>query len=247
MNQQRPEEFPGYEGPGRPAMLGGSPARILVVDDEPPIVELVRSYLVREGWTVDVATDGPTAVEKARTNPPDVIVLDLMLPGIDGIEVCRQIRTFSDAYVLMLTARSEEIDRIVGLSVGADDYLVKPFSPRELVARIKAVLRRPRSIARVSAPPGLEFDEARHVVRVDGLNVELTATEFGILAALARSAGVVMARATLLEQVWGSEFVSDDHLVDVHVGNLRRKLGDDPSAPRFIETVRALGYRLIEA
>jgi DNA-binding response OmpR family regulator len=228
-------------------MLGGSAARILVVDDEPPIVELVRSYLVREGWTVDVATDGPTAVEKARTNPPDVIVLDLMLPGIDGIEVCRQIRTFSDAYVLMLTARSEEIDRIVGLSVGADDYLVKPFSPRELVARIKAVLRRPRSIARPSTTPGLELDEARHIVRVDGMNVELTATEFGILAALARSAGVVLSRAALLEQVWGSEFTSDDHLVDVHVGNLRRKLGDDPSVPRFIETVRALGYRLVEA
>jgi len=228
-------------------MLGGSAARILVVDDEPPIVELVRSYLLREGWTVDVATDGPTAVEKARTNPPDVIVLDLMLPGIDGIEVCRQVRTFSDAYVLMLTARSEEVDRIVGLSVGADDYLVKPFSPRELVARIKAVLRRPRAIARPSTTPGLELDEARHIVRVDGMNVELTATEFGILAALARSAGVVLSRAALLEQVWGSEFTSDDHLVDVHVGNLRRKLGDDPSVPRFIETVRALGYRLVEA
>src|ERR1035437_1221460 len=187
MNQQRPEELPGYEGPGRPAMLGGSPARILVVDDEPPIVDLVRSYLLREGWTVDVATDGPAAVEKARTNPPDVIVLDLMLPGIDGIEVCRQIRTFADAYVLMLTARSEEIDRIVGLSVGADDYLVKPFSPRELVARIKAVLRRPRSIARAASPAaipaGLAIDEPRHEARVDGTEIELTATEFGILAA----------------------------------------------------------------
>jgi DNA-binding response OmpR family regulator len=228
-------------------MLGGSPAHILVVDDEPPIVELVRSYLVREGWTVDVAIDGPTAVERARTNPPDVIVLDLMLPGIDGIEVCRQVRTFSDAYVLMLTARSEEIDRIVGLSVGADDYLVKPFSPRELVARIKAVLRRPRAIARASTTPGLELDEARHTVKVDGLAVDLTATEFGILAALASAPGVVVSRATLLEQVWGAEFVSDEHLVDVHVANLRRKLGDDPAAPRFVETVRAVGYRLIEA
>lgn len=128
-------------------------ARILVVDDEPPIVDLVRGYLVREGWSVDVAVDGPTAVEQARSNLPDVIVLDLMLPGIDGLEVCRQVRTFSDAYVLMLTARSEEIDRIVGLSVGADDYLVKPFSPRELVARIKAVLRRPRAPIELPRPP----------------------------------------------------------------------------------------------
>jgi len=222
-----------------------SPARILVVDDEPPIVELVRGYLVREGWTVDVAVDGPTAIERARANPPDVIVLDLMLPGIDGIEVCRQVRTFSDAYVLMLTARSEEIDRIVGLSVGADDYLVKPFSPRELVARIKAVRRRPRTVSRVTPPAGLAIDEPRHDVRVDGVTVELTITEFGILAALARHPGVVLSRAALLDRVWGSEFVADEHLVDVHVANLRRKLGDDPSTPRFIETVRAVGYRLI--
>jgi len=222
-----------------------SPARILVVDDEPPIVELVRGYLSREGWSVDVAVDGPTAVERARSNTPDVIVLDLMLPGIDGIEVCRQVRTFSDAYVLMLTARSEEIDRIVGLSVGADDYLVKPFSPRELVARIKAVLRRPRTTNRVSAPAGLAIDEPRHDVRVDGVSVELTATEFGILAALARDPGVVLSRAALLDLVWGPEFVADEHLVDVHVANLRRKLGDDISAPRFIDTVRAVGYRLI--
>jgi DNA-binding response OmpR family regulator len=221
------------------------PPRILVVDDEPPIVELVRGYLAREGWSVDVAVDGPTAVERARSDAPDVIVLDLMLPGIDGIEVCRQVRTFSDAYILMLTARSEEIDRIVGLSVGADDYLVKPFSPRELVARIKAVLRRPRSTAPVAAPVGLAIDEPRRDVRVDGASVELTATEFGILAALARDPGVVLSRAALLDLVWGQEFIADDHLVDVHVANLRRKLGDDSSAPRFIETVRAVGYRMI--
>jgi|ERR1035437_689742 DNA-binding response OmpR family regulator len=223
--------------------------RILVVDDEPPIVELVRGYLLREGWTVDVAIDGPSAIEQARSNRPDVIVLDLMLPGIDGLEVCRQVRTFSDAYVLMLTARSEEIDRIVGLSVGADDYLVKPFSPRELVARIKAVLRRPRATNRAASPAaipaGLAIDEPRHEARVDGTEIELTATEFGILAALAREPGLVVSRSALLERVWGSEFVADEHLVDVHVANLRRKLGDEPSAPRFIETVRAVGYRLI--
>ncbi len=226
-------------------MPEASPTRILVVDDEPPIVELVRGYLTREGWTVDVAIDGPTAIERARSNPPDVIVLDLMLPGIDGLEVCRQVRTFSDAYVLMLTARSEEIDRIVGLSVGADDYLVKPFSPRELVARIKALLRRPRATVRISSPAGLEIDEPRHSVRVDGTSIELTATEFGILAALTRDPGLVISRTVLLDRVWGSDFVADDHLVDVHVANLRRKLGDDPSAPRFIETVRAVGYRLM--
>jgi DNA-binding response OmpR family regulator len=226
-------------------MPEASPTRILVVDDEPPIVELVRGYLTREGWTVDVAIDGPTAIERARSNPPDVIVLDLMLPGIDGLEVCRQVRAFSDAYVLMLTARSEEIDRIVGLSVGADDYLVKPFSPRELVARIKALLRRPRATVRISSPAGLEIDEPRHSVRVDGTSIELTATEFGILAALTRDPGLVVSRTALLDRVWGSEFVADDHLVDVHVANLRRKLGDDPTAPRFIETVRAVGYRLM--
>ncbi len=174
-----------------------------------------------------------------------------MLPGLDGVEVCRQVRTFSDAYVLMLTARSEEIDRIVGLSVGADDYLVKPFSPRELVARIKAMLRRPRatrvSAARAAAgAAGLEVDEARHEVRVDGEPVELTATEFAILAAFARDPGVVVSRSALLDRVWGREFVGDDHLVDVHVANLRRKLGDDPAAPRFVETVRAVGYRLLD-
>ena len=220
--------------------------RILVVDDEPPIVKLVRGYLERHGYEVLVAADGPSAIQSARAVGPDVIVLDLMLPGLDGIEVCRQVRTFSDAYILMLTARAEEVDRIVGLSVGADDYLVKPFSPRELVARVKALLRRPRTSVAATLPAGLEIDEARHQVRVDGTLVELTATEFGILAALARDPGVVVSRSALLDRVWGPAFVGDDHLVDVHVANLRRKLVDDPAAPRFVETVRAVGYRLRE-
>jgi DNA-binding response OmpR family regulator len=232
------------------------PTRILVVDDEPPIVELVTGYLEREGWTVDQALDGVAALAAARAADPDVVVLDVMLPGLDGIEVCRQLRAFSDAYVLMLTARGEEIDRIMGLTVGADDYLVKPFSPRELVARVRALLRRPRSTSggpsRESAgtartPDGLEIDEARRSVRVDGAPVELTALEFNLLAVLAREPGVVCARSMLLEQVWGIEYAADDHLLDVHVANLRRKLGDDPSAPRFIETVRGVGYRLREA
>jgi DNA-binding response OmpR family regulator len=224
--------------------------RILVVDDEPPIVDLVTGYLEREGWSVDSASDGVAAIEAVRRDNPDVVVLDVMLPGLDGIEVCRQLRTFSDAYVLMLTARSEEIDRIMGLTVGADDYLVKPFSPRELVARIKVLLRRPRSQAASSigaAPPGLEVDEGRRLVRVDDEQVDLTALEFDLLAALAREPGIVVPRQSLLARAWGPGYTADDHLVDVHIANLRRKLGDDPASPRFIETVRGVGYRLREA
>jgi DNA-binding response OmpR family regulator len=223
--------------------------RVLIVDDEPPIVELVRGYLGRESFEVEAATDGPAAIEAVRAWQPDVVVLDVMLPGLDGIEVCRRIRTFSDAYVIMLTARGEEIDRIVGLTVGADDYLVKPFSPRELVARVKALLRRSRRSVddRRAIPTGLELDVARRRVAVDGQPVELTALEFDLLAVLARDPGVVVARQTLLDRVWGSEFIADDHLVDVHVANLRRKLGDDPAHPRFVETVRGVGYRLHEA
>jgi len=227
-----------------------SPARILVVDDEAPIVELVTGYLVREGFSVDSAADGLAALEQVRQLRPDVVVLDVMLPELDGVEVCRRLRTFSDAYVIMLTARGEEIDRIMGLTVGADDYLVKPFSPRELVARVKALLRRPRSsaveVVAARGPDGLEIDEPRRSVRVDGVTVELTALEFDLLARLAREPGVVVDRAALLGQVWGDEFVADDHLVDVHVANLRRKLADDPARPRFIETVRGVGYRLRE-
>jgi DNA-binding response OmpR family regulator len=241
------------------------PYRILVVDDEPPIVDLVTGYLAREGWVVESAGDGIAALETVVRFDPDVIVLDVMLPGLDGIEVCRRLRTFSDAYVLMLTARGEEIDRIMGLTVGADDYLVKPFSPREVVARIKALLRRPRSGQAVpgapsgsdgsgtgssatgTAPAGLEIDEGRRLVRVDGALVDLTALEFNLLALLAREPGIVVSRQGLLDTLWGPEFVGDDHLVDVHIANVRRKLGDEPANPRFIETVRGVGYRLREA
>jgi DNA-binding response OmpR family regulator len=169
-----------------------------------------------------------------------------MLPGFDGLEACRQIRAFSDAYVLMLTARGEEIDRVVGLTVGADDYLVKPFSPRELVARVKALLRRSRTTGprQVPLPTGLAFDASRREVSVDGALVSLTTTEFDLLEILVDDPGVVVPRSRLLHRVWGSEFMADDHLVDVHIGNLRRKLGDDPAAPRFVETIRGVGYRL---
>lgn len=221
--------------------------RILVVDDEAPIRDLIRGYLEMEAYDVREAGDGPAALEVVREWDPDLIVLDVMLPGLDGIEVCRQVRAFSDAYVLMLTARGEEIDRIIGLTVGADDYLIKPFSPRELVARIKALLRRPRTAAaRAAAPPGLEIDEGRRTVRVDGRPVELTTLEFDLLATLGRDPGTVIRRATLLDRVWGAEFVADEHLVDVHIANLRRRLGDDAGQPRFIETVRGVGYRLRE-
>ena len=222
--------------------------RILVVDDEAPILELVRGYLERDGFVVATAADGPAGLEAVRATSPDVVILDVMLPGLDGIEVCRQLRTFSSAYVLMLTARGEEIDRIMGLTVGADDYLVKPFSPRELVARVKALLRRPRTAtaSAVAGPAGLEIDEARRVVRVDSTTIELTTLEFDLLAVLARDPGVVIRRQALLDRVWGVDFVADDHLVDVHIANLRRKLGDDPAQPRFVETVRGVGYRLRE-
>jgi DNA-binding response OmpR family regulator len=231
------------------------PHRILVVDDEPPIVELLTGYLEREGWLVRSAPDGPTGLEEVRAFEPDVVVLDVMLPGLDGVEVCRRLRAFSDAYVLMLTARGEEIDRIMGLTVGADDYLLKPFSPREVVARIKAMLRRPRAQGTAgtgaaparSTPAGLEIDEGRRLVRVDGTVVELTALEFNLLALLAREPGIVVARQTLLESLWGPAFVGDDHLVDVHIANLRRKLGDEPASPRFVETVRGVGYRVRES
>ena len=236
--------------------------RILVVDDEPPIVELLTGYLAREGYEVVSAGDGRSAVEAVREHAPDVVILDVMLPGLDGIEACRQIRAFSDAYVLMLTARGEELDRIVGLTVGADDYLVKPFSPREVVARVKALLRRPRTATGAApasaggtgasaagpgtAPAGLELDEGRRSVRVDGTLVDLTALEFNLLARLVREPGIVVPRPVILEAIWGPGYESDDHLVDVHIANLRRKLGDDPARPRFVETIRGVGYRLRE-
>lgn len=236
--------------------MSPDPVRVLLVDDEPPIVELLTVYLAREGYEVSSAGDGLAAVEAVRDGAPDVVILDVMLPGLDGLEACRRIRAFSDAYVLMLTARGEEMDRIVGLTVGADDYLVKPFSPREVVARVRALLRRPRAApgdrggagarGAASAPTGLEIDERRRTVRVHGAPVELTALEFNLLARIAREPGVVVARRAILESVWGPGYETDDHLVDVHIANLRRKLGDETARPRFVETVRGVGYRLRE-
>jgi DNA-binding response OmpR family regulator len=230
---------------------GPAPARLraLVVDDEEPLVRLVGSYLEHEGFEVLSAGDGERAVELAREGRPDVIVLDLMLPGIDGLEACRRIRGFSDAYIVMLTARAEEIDTIVGLSTGADDYVTKPFSPRELVARIRAMLRRPRVGAEVQERPVRRFgeltiDPATREVVVDGRPVALTRLEFDLLDALSERPRVVLTRAQLLERVWGPGWFGDDHVVDVHVANLRRKLGDSPGSPRFVETLRGVGYRM---
>ena len=221
--------------------------RVLVVDDEVPLVRLVAAYLDRAGFEVETVGDGRDAIARARAWNPAVIVLDLGLPGVDGVEVCRAVRTFSDCYIVMLTARVEEIDKLVGLSVGADDYLTKPFSPRELVARVHAMLRRPRCGA--AEEEGLIFgdlsiDLGGREVATGGNPVELTRTEFDVLAALAARPGTVFTRSQLIEAVWGTGWVGDEHLVDVHVGHVRRKLGDDPAAPVYIRTVRGVGYRM---
>jgi len=220
---------------------------IMVVGDEAALAGVVRDYLTREDYTVLTVGDGAAALDLARARQPDVVILDIMLPGLDGVEVCRRLRQFSDAYVLMLTARAEEIDTIVGLSAGADDYLTKPFSPRELVARVKALLRRPRGAAREEEPPVRRFDElvldeGRLEVTRRGEPVALTTREFRILATLAAHPGRVFTRAQMLAQVWGDAYY-DDHVVDVHVGNLRKKIEDDPAHPRYVETVRGAGYR----
>ena len=217
-------------------------SRALVVDDEPGQVEVVSAYLEREGFDVTAAADGEQAVELARNLAPDVIVLDLMLPGIDGLDACRQIRAFSDAYIVMLTAKSEEHEKIIGLTSGADDYVTKPFSPGELVARIRAMQRRPRAAGTqdVRRFGSLTIDAAAREVAVDDEPVALTKLEFDLLDTLSKRPRLVFSRAQLLERVWGSSWFGDDHLVDVHIGNLRRKLGD----ATLIRTVRGVGYRM---
>ncbi|WP_099021021.1 response regulator transcription factor [Mycolicibacterium palauense] len=234
----------------------GQGYRALVVDDEAPLAEVVASYLEREQFEATVATNGSDAVAIAREVDPDVVILDLGLPGIDGLEVCRQLRTFSDAYVVMLTARDSELDTVVGLTVGADDYITKPFSPRELVARVRAMLRRPRSMSAAevpasAAPPRvfgpLRINTAAREVRIDDDPILLTRTEFDLLEALSARPGVVLSRRQLLEIVRDGPWVGNEHLVDVHIGHLRRKLGDDAANPRFIATVRGVGYRMASA
>ncbi|NUQ38215.1 MAG: response regulator transcription factor [Caldilineales bacterium] len=220
--------------------------KILVVEDESSILQTVQAYLQQDGHTVYTAQDGPTGLKAARALRPDLIVLDIMLPGMDGLELLRQLRQDSDVYVLMLTARSDESDKIVGLTVGADDYLTKPFSPRELAARVKAILRRGRGAD--DREPALVFRrlridaEARQAAK-DGLPVDLTAIEFDLLHALARHPGRVLSREQLIEQVWGYDYYGDERVVDVHIGRIRKKIEDNPEAPTLIVTVRGAGYR----
>jgi two-component system alkaline phosphatase synthesis response regulator PhoP len=219
---------------------------VLVVDDELKITRLLRDYLQQAGFRVVTAADGRSALGIARTEHPDMIVLDLGLPGLDGLDVTRALRKSSDVPIIMLTARAEEADRIVGLELGADDYLVKPFSPKELVARVRAVLR--RVDASVETPDlvrtgALEIDTAKRAVRVGGRSVDLTPTEFELLLHLARSPGRVYTRSQLLDALHGVAFESYERAIDAHVKNLRRKLEPDPAHPKYLLTVYGVGYK----
>ena len=220
--------------------------RILVVDDEPNIVELAKMYLEQEGYRVESASDGAQALELIQAQEPALVVLDLMLPEVDGFEVCRQTRASSDVPIIMLTARDEDVDKIVGLELGADDYLTKPFNPRELVARIKAILRRANSSPRPNAKPihlsDLSIDPARREVTVSGEQIQLRAKEFDLLLAFAENKGFVLSREQLLDLAWGYDFYGQTRTVDVHVAHLRKRIKD--SAVQ-IETVTGVGYKLV--
>ncbi|MEM9466131.1 MAG: response regulator transcription factor [Actinomycetota bacterium] len=225
---------------------------ILVVEDAPEFVQLIRAALERGGdYVIEVATDGLEAIERAKELDPDLVILDLGLPGADGIEVCRELRTFTDAYVLMLTGRDDEVDRLVGLAVGADDYVTKPFSAREVAARVQVLLRRPRApVASADDSAGIEVGDLRidtlaREVTVAGHAVDLTKLEFDLLATLASRPEMVFTRQLLLESVWGGEWFGDDHLVSVHIANLRKKI--DRGGRTFVTTVRGVGYRLTPA
>ena len=226
--------------------------RVLVVDDEPALVELVAFNLRKAGFDVVTAADGPAALEAVRAWSPQAVVLDVMLPGLDGFDVCREMRRFSAVPVLMLTARKEEVDRVVGLEIGADDYLTKPFSPRELVARVRALLRRVRldredagaagGAGSVEAGP-LRIDLDKHEVSVAGRTVDLTRTEFRLLSHMAAHPGRVYSREDLLRVIWGEDFFGDERTVDVHIRHLREKVEPDPARPAMVLTVRGVGYR----
>jgi two-component system, OmpR family, alkaline phosphatase synthesis response regulator PhoP len=224
-------------------------ARILVVDDEPKIVQLVRDYLERAGFAVSTARDGNEALMRAHQERPDLIVLDLGLPQLDGLEVTRRLRRDSGVPINMLTARHEETDKVVGLELGADDYVTKPFSPRELEARVRAVLRRHTGDpdAEVLRAGDLTLDIPRLRTDVSGKPVELTATEFQLLTALARQPGRVFTRAQLLDGIHGVAFDSYERAIDAHVKNIRRKIEPDPRTPRYLLTVYGVGYRLTDA
>ncbi|OLZ10875.1 response regulator [Sulfobacillus thermosulfidooxidans] len=229
------------------------PQRVLVVDDEKAIVELVAYNLRREGFDVLTEYDGQQGLKRALQDKPDLVVLDVMLPGLSGLDVCRSIRHETDIPVIMLTARKDELDRILGLELGADDYVTKPFSPRELVARVKAILRRVKRPAdkdttepEVVEHSGLKIEFDKREVLLDGTPLPLTFTEFELLSILAKNPGRAFTRDDLLIKVWGQDFFGDARTVDVHIRHLREKLQEDLQSPRFIETVRGVGYRFKE-
>lgn len=220
--------------------------KILVVDDEPEITRLVRAYLERAGFVVVTAAEGREALAVFRHERPNLVLLDLNLPGMDGLDVCRAMRRGSDVPIIMLTARLEEADRLIGLELGADDYVVKPFSPREIVARVRAVLRRAEGTPvrpEVFSSSGVTLDLTRRTASVDGRPLDLTTMEFDLLALLVEHPGQVFTRLQLLERVQGNAYAGYERTIDVHVKNLRKVLGDDSQNPRFIETVRGVGYR----
>ncbi len=222
---------------------------ILVVDDEPRIVELARDYLEHAGFAVTTATDGPAALDTVRRQRPDLVVLDLGLPGLDGLDVTRELRRDGSIPIVMLTARDDELDKLLGLELGADDYLTKPFSPRELVARVKAVLRRadrPVDASDLIRVGDLTLDVPRMRTEVGGTTVELTPTEFTLLATLARQPGRIFTRSQLLDALHGVAFESYERAIDSHIKNLRRKLEPDPRQPRYVLTVYGVGYRLAD-
>jgi DNA-binding response OmpR family regulator len=224
------------------------PGPILIVEDDRNTAALVATYLEREGFATVQVHDGAAALALARQQPPGFVILDVMLPGRDGWEVCRELRAFSDVPILMLTAREEEIDRVLGLSLGADDYVVKPFSPRELVERVKAILRRarPAPAEDILGRGGVLLDPQRHRVTVEGKAVALTAAEYRLLHALMAAPGRVFSRDELLSRLYAHGEAVVDRVVDVHIGHLRQKLGDDPESPRYIVTVRGFGYKFAE-
>jgi two-component system, OmpR family, alkaline phosphatase synthesis response regulator PhoP len=222
---------------------------VLVVDDEPKIVQLARDYLEHAGFAVLTSGDGSAALQLARTRRPDLIVLDLGLPAMDGLDVTKALRAESSVPIVILTARDDEVDRILGLELGADDYMTKPFSPRELVARVRSVLRRTERVPEPGARlvvGDLVVERDRHEVEVAGRTVDLTATEFAIVAALAAQPGRVFTRSQLLDAVHGVAFESYERAIDAHVKNIRRKLEPDPHAPRYLMTVHGVGYRIAD-
>ncbi len=223
--------------------------RILVADDNPKIVEVLSAYLTAEGFDVDVANDGTEALAAAQEHVPDLALLDVMMPGLDGIELTKRLQREHDVPVILVTARSDEVDRLIGLEVGADDYVVKPFSPREVVARVKAVLRRagcagPGAGSGVIRLDELEIEPDARSVTLDGRAIELTRTEFDMLATMAAHPGRVYSRMQLMEAAQGDAYEGYERTVDAHVKNLRRKLGDDPRDPRWVRTVFGVGYKI---